>query len=432
MRDTPLDRDHRVRDSRTLLPNRDSFYRDVTPLLEEADSADTSVVLLCIDVEGIDFALRTFGPFHRDDLVRQVGQRLRELSEADIHAYHINQNRFAMVLSGVMHREVTQKAMAVVEGVHGPFELSEVAYRLEAYVGISHYPNHADSVSEWVRASVFACHQARTEQIPYAIYDRERDVRERERFRLMVDLERALESRKEIQLAYQPIIDLKTDKCVGAEGLCRWHHSQLGLIPPARFLPFVEQTPLVMPLTETVLDTGLRDMTAWRQRGFEGHVAINLSSALFQRFDLLDRLLEHFRFSNVNLDNVHFEVTETGIMAQPNRGANILAEIRDRGSRISIDDFGTGHSSLAYLADLPIDAIKIDQHFVQNLTQPWGEAVVGAACTLAEKLGLATVAEGVEDEMSLRKARELGCNFAQGFFIGRPMFKEQFEQWLKL
>jgi EAL domain-containing protein (putative c-di-GMP-specific phosphodiesterase class I) len=171
-------------------------------------------------------------------------------------------------------------------------------------------------------------------------------------------------------------------------------------------------------------------MAAWRKGGFEGHVAINLSPVLFQRFDLLDRLLEHFRFSNMSLENVHFEVTETGIMEQPNRGANILGEIRERGSRISIDDFGTGHSSLAYLADLPIDSIKIDKHFVQNLDRPWGEAVVGAACTLAQKLGLVTIAEGIEDEATLRKARQLGCDFAQGFFIGRPMFKEKFEKWL--
>lgn len=421
-----------VRDSRTRLPNRDSFYHEMRPLLEDADSRGFPVVLLCVEVDGVDFALRTFGPFVRDKLIRQVGKRLRSVFEDDTAAYHITQSRFALVLPRVTHHQATRKARALVDAVHQPFDLEGVSYRLNACVGISHYPNHGDSINEWVRASVFASHQARTENGPYAIYDRQRDHQERERFRLMTDLERALDAHTQVQLAYQPIIELAGQRCVGVEGLCRWSHPTLGLIPPDRFLPFVEQTSLVLPLTETVLNEGLRELAGWRERGFEGHVAINLSPTLFQHPELLDRLLEHFRFSNMNLESVHFEVTETGIMAQPNRGAHILGEIRKRGSRVSIDDFGTGYSSLAYLADLPIDTIKIDKHFVQHLDQPWGEAVVGAACTLASKLGLKTVAEGVEDEASLEKARALGCDFAQGFYIARPMFRDELENWLTL
>lgn len=432
MNETDTERTQGTRDSRTLLPDRDSFYRDMEPLLAETDAQGSSVVLLCVDVEGIDFALRTFGPFDRDNLVQQVGKRLHDLIGNGSDAYHITQDRFALVLQGATHRQATRKAEALVEGLRDPFALAGVAYSLSAYVGISHYPNHADSISEWVRTSVFACHKARTDRLAYAIYDRHRDNRERERFRLMVDLEKALGNQTQIQLAYQPIIDLETNQCTGVEALCRWHHPRLGLIPPGRFLPFVEQTALVRPLTETVLAAALRDLATWRDRGFGGYVAVNLSPVLFQQPDLLDCLFEHFRFSNMSLANVHFEITETGIMEQPNRGANMLGEIRKEGSRISIDDFGTGHSSLAYLADLPIDAIKIDKHFVQSLSRPWGEAVVGAACTLARTLGLTTVAEGVEDERTLHKARDLGCDFAQGFFIGRPMFKTALEKWLEL
>src|SRR5690606_38787447 len=131
----------------------------------------------------------------------------------------------------------------------------------------------------------------------------------------------------------------------------------LGPIPPGHFLPFVEQSSLMMPLTESVLSIGLRDLAVWQSRGFEGSLAINLSPALFRRSDLLERVFEHFRFSNMRFDRVHFEVTETGIMDQPNRAVRTLSELRQRGSKIAVDDFGTGHSSLVYLADLPVDII---------------------------------------------------------------------------
>jgi len=301
---------------------------------------------------------------------------------------------------------------------------------MDAHVGISNYPNHADSISELVRTSVFACHQARKLHTDIATFDSELDEQERHRFRLMLDLERALQNNGEVQLAYQPQVHLSSGECVGAEGLCRWHHPMLGMIPPMHFLPFVEQTSLMMPFTEATLSAGLGELAIWQKQGFEGSVAINLSPALFRRPDLLDRLLDHFRFSNVSLESVHFEVTETGIIEQPNRAINTLTELRNRGSRISVDDFGTGHSSLAYLADLPINTIKIDKHFIQNLSKPWGEAIVGAATTLGQKLGLTTVAEGIETESDYQRCRELGVNIGQGYYIGRPMPREDFQRWL--
>lgn len=419
-----------ARDSRTLLPDRDRFYQDLMPLVAEAECRGTTLVLLCIDVDGLDFILRTFGPQERDVLVGEVGRRIRETTEAKTTSYHTTQDRFAVVLTETTYQHTTRQAQALVDALRVPFDVAGIAYQLDAHVGISHYPNHADSLGELARTAVFACHQARQSDRDFAAFDQALDEQERHRFRLMVDLEKALEHPGEIRLAYQPLVDLASGQCVGVEGLCRWKHPTLGPVPPGHFLPFVEQTSLMMPLTEAVLGQGLEDMATWRKRGFDGILAINLSPMLFRRSDLLARLLEPFRFSGMEADSVHFEITETGIMGQPNRAANTLAEIRSRGSRISVDDFGTGHSSLAYLADLPIDTIKIDKYFVQNLAQPWGEAIVGASATLADKLGLTTVAEGIEREADYHKCRELGVDLAQGFHIGYPMFGEDLEQWL--
>jgi len=429
------ERSSRTKDTRSLLPDRDSFYHDVAPMLGEkrgeADGACDSLVLLVIDVEGLDFVLRTFGPAERDSVVRQLSERMQEIAVPRVESYHITQARFAMVLPECSYRQATRQAEALVRILDGPFDVSGVDYQLRAHVGISHYPNHARSLAELVRTGVFACYRARADGKTYGTFDRDVDNEERERFRLMLDLGHALEDRDQIRLAYQPQIDFETGRCVGVEGLCRWHHPRLGLVPPGRFLPFVEQTYLMMPLTEVTIDLGLADLTAWRAAGFEGTLAVNLSPSLFRHPELLHRLVDYFRFSETPPETVHFEVTESGIIDEPNRAINTLGEIRRLGSSVAVDDFGTGQSSLAYLADLPIDIIKIDKYFVQNLAKPWGEAIVHAAATLGNKLGLTTVAEGIEDEAAYLKCRELGVTLGQGFYLGPPMFNAELRSWLQ-
>jgi len=421
-----------ARDSRTRLANRDAFYRDVSPLVERAAEESLSLVLLDIDVDGIDFALRTFGPFDRDDLVRQVGERIRDAIAGEATPYHIMQGRFAVALAEVDYRQAARDAEAILQALGRSFQVCGAPYRLEAHVGLSHFPNHADTLNHWVRCAVFAAHQARRTRSGYAVFDHSWDRRERDRFRLMVDLGEALETHDQLQLAYQPKFDLQGRHCIGVEALCRWNHPTEGFIPPGHFLPFVEQTSLLLPLTEFVIAQGLDDLAQWQAQGFNGDLAINLSPILFRNPDLKQHLLEHFRYSNLSPASIQFEVTESGIMEEPNRGIHTLSEIRSWGCQVAVDDFGTGHSSLAYLADLPVDALKIDKHFVQGLAHPWGEAIVGASVTLAQKLGLATIAEGIEEESQLEKCRELGCDFGQGFYIGRPMFREDFEAWLGL
>jgi EAL domain-containing protein (putative c-di-GMP-specific phosphodiesterase class I)/GGDEF domain-containing protein len=393
---------------------------------------DKSLVLLVVDIDGVEFVLKTFGPGERDTLLGQIGRTLQGVSEPEGKLYYITQNRFTIVLSRGDYRQVKKYVQGCLSALREPFEVAGIAYHVQAFVGISHYPNHAKTISELVRTAVFATHQARESEYNFETFDLKSDEESRFRFSLMLDLEHALEDQHGIRVAYQPQVDLKTNKCIGVEALCRWNHSTIGEIPPGDFLPFVEQTPLMLPLTEAILSQGLQDLTTWRLKGFDGELAVNLSPSLFRLSRLLDRLLEHFRFSNMPMGNVHFEITETGIMDQPNRAINLLSEMRRRGSRIAVDDFGTGHSSLAYLADLPIDIIKIDKYFIQNLDKPWGRAIVGAASTLAEQLDLVTIAEGIETESQLEKCKELGVTVGQGFYLARPMFAEDLEEWLGL
>lgn len=412
----------------TALRGRKTFYGAIQKLVSENQEG---LVLLSTEIQGLDFVLRTFGPTERNQVVKEVGRRIQEAAGTESLLYHISEGCFALILVRSNYRLAIEKAKTLVAGLKEPFSVGGVYYHLKAHIGISHYPSHGDTVEELVRTSAFACHMARENQQDYASFDQEWDKWEQYRFHLVLDLEQALEQETGIDLAFQPLIDLETGHCTGVEGLCRWRHSQLGAIAPSDFLPYVEQTPLMMSLTEVTLGIGMQCHSFWRKGGFDGSLSINLSPALFRQPDLLERLQEQFRFFNTPPDKLHFEVTETGIMEQPNKAIQTLNTIRSWGCKISVDDFGTGHSSLAYLADLPIDIIKIDKHFIQNLSLPWGEAIVGATAMLAEKLGLKTVGEGIENEQQYAKCRELGVTYAQGFFIARPMLKKDFEEWLK-
>lgn len=419
------------RDSRTKLLSRDEFYRDVNPLISDGKLLIQSLALMVIDIEGLDFILRTFGPSQRDNVIEQVSWSIQQTIGNDHVLYHITQDRFALIYCEVNLVEVEKMSARLLKSLKDPFEVSGVAYNLKGYIGLSFFPDDASSVSELVRTAVFACDKARTTDDQYMLYEKDQDDRERERFYLLLDLEKALISDSEIEVAYQPQINLGTGEIYGVEALCRWRHSTLGIIPPGHFLPFVEHSPLMMPLTEKILRTSLEDTADWEKLGFNGSLAVNLSTTLFGMPDMMNRLNELLDDSPTNSNRIHFEITETSVMERLNRAIEILSELRSSGYGIAIDDFGTGHSSLAYISDLPIDTIKIDMHFVQNMDKPWGRAIVGAASAIAENLNLRTCAEGIETEAQLKACEELGISFGQGYLIGRPMFRTEFEGWLK-
>lgn len=417
-------------DSRTQLPDRDNFYVDVSALLDAHGQQEKSLVLLNIEIDKLEFILRTFGPEERDDVIREVGNRIRTVWKHKLTPYHITQNRFALVLADTSYQQAVRQSQAVIDALREPFQVSGVSFHLDAHVGIANYPNHAKTISELVRTAAFACHLARDRRNDFATFDQQLDEWERHRFRLLTDLEHALQNQNEVQLAYQPLVNFETGVCEGMEGLCRWNHAEFGAIAPGNFLPYVEQSPLMLPLTEHTLGIGAQNLVYLTHKGFSGTLSINLSPVLFREPNLLQRFEDILRYHNVDPSRLHFEITETGIMEHPTRAANLLQELRNWGCKVSVDDFGTGHSSLAYLADLPIDIIKIDKLFIQNLAKPGNEAIVGATAMLATKLGITSIAEGIEDRSQYEKCRELGVTYGQGYFIGKPMARQDLLKWL--
>ena len=418
-----------VIDTRSDLPGREQFYKQTESLFKSKDV--DSIVLVTIEVDELEFFLRMFGPVIRDDLIQEAAERIKDSVGGEERLYHITQFRFALVLTNISHRQAINITKSLVSSLRHPFKISGVAIDIPPVVGFSHYPNHADNLYELVRTVAFATHLARKNRVDYSSYDKKLDDWEQYQFRLLKDIDNALDNSDELKLAYQPIINLRDGSCKKFEGLCRWEHKELGFVNPEAFIPYVELSPLILPLTEVTLGYSLEFNKMLHSRGHECVISVNLSTCLFKNSDLVQKLYEQFQFYGVSAENVIFEITETGIMENPESMIYSLNRLKELGSKIAIDDFGTGHSSLAYLADLPMDILKIDRHFINDISKDRNQAIVGATVKIAESLGVDVIAEGIETQEQMNRCLDLGVTYGQGYYICKPGFSGEALAWLE-
>jgi EAL domain-containing protein (putative c-di-GMP-specific phosphodiesterase class I) len=230
----------------------------------------------------------------------------------------------------------------------------------------------------------------------------------------------------EFILHYQPKVDLRDRSITGVEALVRWEHPELGLLPPARFIPLIEQTGLIGPLTHYVIERALTQIVAWRRRGIDVEVSVNLAARNLVDRELPDRIAELLLAHDVPASQLVVEITESSAMADPDRGISVLNALRDLGVGVSIDDFGTGNASIGYLADLPATELKIDRSFVTGILEDErAQAIVGSTIDLARNLGLDVVAEGIETEAVREHLASIGCAKGQGYLFSRPLPAEE-------
>lgn len=407
------------------------FYSYVEALMASYPKKLESIVLINIEIDNIEFILRIFGPGVRNELITSVGKIIAELIPPDISLFHINQFRFAVVATDIEFNQAITLVERLIEHLEAAITIEKNTLYAHIKIGICQFPNNAEDVNELVRKAAFASHTAKEEKKSYAIYNQQKDDWEKHQFRLLTNFKTALETNDELRIALQPIVCLKSGKCVSAESLIRWNHPELGNIPPNHFLPYVEQSVLITPFTEFSISATLKAHTLLAKSGYEGSLSINLSTMVFRLNTLFSKISELIGFYNVKPEQITFEITETAIMEHPKSAIYTLNQLREIGCKISIDDFGTGHSSLAYLADLPVNVIKIDQYFIQDIERSSNQAIISTTATLAEKLGMKTVAEGIETQLQFETCKELGVNYGQGYFFSKPVFKEQFDKWLK-
>ncbi|MCG3117882.1 MAG: EAL domain-containing protein [Candidatus Manganitrophus sp. SA1] len=414
----------------TDLPNR-AHLRD---LLRETTTAGAPeggrLSLLCLDLNHFREVNDALGRNLGDSLLQQIGPRLKSvLGGADTVA-RLGADEFAVVLPGINQEDAISVACKILKAMEAHFVVGALALEIGVSIGIALYPDHGEEADTLMQAADAAMYVAKQSDNGYAVYVPERDQPNPRRLALIGELRRAIED-NQLFPHYQPKINIKTGRIIGVETLIRWQHPHFGLIPPDQFIMMAEQTGLIKPLTYWVLNAALCQCEQWRRQGLTIPVAVNLSARNLQDSQLPERVSELLQKSGVEPDQLALEITESIIMADPQRAMEILTDLSEMGIRLSIDDFGTGYSSLGYLKKLPVDEVKIDKSFVREMASNQDDIViVRSTIDLAHNLGLEVVAEGVENQETLSRLAALGCDAAQGYFISRPVAAANLPRWL--
>jgi diguanylate cyclase (GGDEF)-like protein len=417
-----------MHDSLTGLPNRALLLERAGKALR--DRGEQLVALLFIDLDHFKQVNDAMGHPVGDELLRQIGQRLAGVIRPGDFAARLGGDEFAVLCHELADVETAlDLANRIASSLAGPVILQGVSLHVEASVGVALSPVHAKEVDVLLQRADVALYRAKAiGPGSVIVYDSSYDTNSVERLTLMEQLRSGLEN--ELVLHYQPKCRLSDGATVGVEALVRWQHPTLGLLPPARFLVAAENTGLMMPLTIQVLRQALAQWGEWREHGLELSVSVNVSARNIAQADLPAQvavLLAQFEMPGRSL---LLEVTESSVISNPEAATAVIQELLAMGVGISIDDFGTGHSSLAYIKDLSPSEVKIDQSFVSvSANSPRDTALVRAAVELGRSLGMQVVAEGVETPAVLRILAESGCDLVQGFLILPPVPADQLAAW---
>ncbi len=421
-------------DPLTALPNRFLLQDRLDLALAQAERQHSTVALLILDLDRFKLVNDSFGHELGDQLLQMVALRLHEHVRETDTVSRQGSDEFLVLLpdTGMDGADrVAYKLLRCLESQS--FEIGDHALNVTASIGISLYPVHGQDGDTLLKQASTALSYAKNGGgNAYRFFIATMNVNTLERLRMESGLRLGLE-RSEFLLHYQPQFDLSSGLIVGAEALLRWQHPELGLVPPGRFIPVAEDSGLIVPIGEWVLQEACRQARAWQEAGLVRiTVAVNLSALQFKRSDLLATVTEALAESGLAPDCLELELTESILIQDVDGALKVVREMRAMGLRLSIDDFGTGYSSLSYLQKLAVHKLKIDQSFVRGLASGDADsaAIVRAIIQLAHNLKLLTVAEGVETDFQLSFLRDHGCDEIQGYYLGRPLPAVEFARLL--
>jgi diguanylate cyclase (GGDEF)-like protein len=419
-------------DSLTNLPNRNFLLEQLSERLQKKPVNPGNMALLLIDLNGFKEINDTLGHQSGDTLLQQIGPRLQKLLRPTDALARLGGDEFGLMLTPLHGTEEAEIwARRVIDEIHRPFELDGITVQIDASIGIALYPLHGADGSTLMRCADVAMYVAKKSHHGYSVYQPELDMHSPRQLSLMSQIEEAMRL-EQLALYFQPKIRLQDGNVIGVEALIRWHHPQEGLIPPGEFVPQVERSTLIRPFTLWVVEHALLQCRQWQDLGLPTKVAVNISARNLLDSELPDDVEKLLVRHRVTPDYLELEITESAIVADPGRALDILTKLHDRGVHISIDDFGTGYSSLAHLKKLPVSSLKIDASFVIDMTEDENDAIiVRSTVDLAHNLGLNVIAEGVEDQETLDVLKVLDCDYAQGFFICRPIPAADVTEWLR-
>jgi diguanylate cyclase (GGDEF)-like protein len=423
-----------LHDPLTDLPNRSLVLDRAEQILARARRLDVPATALFMDIDGFKQINDRYGHRAGDEVLRQVGARLKTVLRENDTVGRLGGDEFVMLVDSVgldaapelvaeRILDVLRQAMTLPQPEHPPISIT-------ASVGIA--TGRPPSAEDLLHDADLALHKAKEAgKNRYVVFESAMHTAAQDRIHLEMDLAQALAA-DQFFLVYQPMLKLDGEKVVGVEALLRWRHPTSGVIPPDGFIPVAEDSGLIVPIGRWVLQRACKQGAAWHQMGYPLNISVNVSARQLERMEFVEEVRSALHESNLDPGALTLEITETVLMRKPDVTAGLLTQLKALGVRIAVDDFGTGYSSLAYLRQFPVDSLKIDRTFITSLAvSSEARALAHTLIQLGKALGLETLAEGVEDFSQVLELRGEGCDLAQGFLFARPLAPDVLERFLQ-
>jgi diguanylate cyclase (GGDEF)-like protein len=420
------------RDQLTGLPNRTLFHDRLEQAAKVANRAGQSFALLIINLDRFNEVNVILGHHIGDLLLQEISRRLATILTRDSDTLaRLGGDEFAVLIPSCD----TQCAMVIVhkilETLDQPTLLEGQEVIATGSIGIAIYPEHGDEINTLLRHADIAMNAAKHDNCGYSLFDLNYVEQNQQHLSLLAELRQAIE-RNEFVLYYQPKVKFATGNIGHAEALVRWIHPQRGMIPPDQFIPYAENTGYVRSITRWVIEEALRQRKQWEEMQLPLKISVNISARDLMNSDLPKLFAELMDKYDASPDWLCLEITESAIMGDPKRALAILEELHSMGFSLSVDDFGIGYSSLAYLKKLPVSELKIDQSFVFHMVDDKDDAtIVRSTIDLGHNMGLVVVAEGIENKATWDMLQAMGCDLAQGYYISKPMHADALLKWFE-
>lgn len=411
-------------DSLTGVANRYAYYTRMASIIETSQTYDQKLAIFLLDLDRFKQINDTFGQKAGDELLMDLTSRLKRLLGNKDMIARLGGDEFSITLTHIRHeREAFQLAKAVISSFSTPFHIAGQDIYISTSMGISFFPQDGRDVETLIRhADKAMYHSKQTGRNRFSVYHEEMNEEAKEALTMEMELRRAVE-RNELVLHYQPQVDAVSKRAAGAEALLRWHNKHYGDIPPAVFIPLAEKTGLIISIGKWIIRQVCRDLHTLSRHGFTDlPIAVNISALQFLQDGFVETVQAILYEENILPERLELELTESTVMPDAQSSIQKLDQLKALGFRLSIDDFGTGYSSLSYLRRFPIDQLKIDRSFIQLMDEDEDDAsIVEAIITMAHRLHLKVVAEGVENERQFRLLQEESCDIVQGYFYSKPI-----------